>query len=92
MLASRMLYDQQGAFQLLRLSLTPTLIVGIQFWNVKVSSRRPTSLPPPGHEEGEADHQQSIEPPYVEEERKETAQSLREKQIRMEQQVYRIWT
>ncbi|KAI0693199.1 RhoGAP-domain-containing protein [Cerioporus squamosus] len=64
-----------------------------KFWNVKVSSRRPTSLlPPPGHEDGEGDQQQPSEPPYVEEERKETAQSLREKQIRMEQQVYRIWT
>ncbi|KAI0641959.1 RhoGAP-domain-containing protein [Trametes meyenii] len=61
-----------------------------KFWNVKVSSRRPTSLPPPGTEEGEGSS--SSEPPYSEEERRETAQSLREKQIRMEQQVYRIWT
>ncbi|KAI0328665.1 RhoGAP-domain-containing protein [Cubamyces sp. BRFM 1775] len=61
-----------------------------KFWNVKVSSRRPTSLPPPGAEEGEGSS--STEPPYLEEERRETAQSLREKQIRMEQQVYRIWT
>ncbi|TBU30656.1 RhoGAP-domain-containing protein [Dichomitus squalens] len=60
-----------------------------KFWNVKVSSRRPTSLPPPA-EDGEPT--QPTEPPYVEEERMETAQSLREKQIRMEQQVYRIWT
>ncbi|KAI0741919.1 RhoGAP-domain-containing protein [Daedaleopsis nitida] len=61
-----------------------------KFWNVKVSSRRPTSLPPPGAEDSE--NSQPPEPPYVDEERKETAQSLREKQIRMEQQVYRIWT
>ncbi|KAH9847287.1 RhoGAP-domain-containing protein [Lenzites betulinus] len=61
-----------------------------KFWNVKVSSRRPTSLPPPGAEDGEGSS--SVEPPYVEEERRETAQTLREKQIRMEQQVYRIWT
>jgi hypothetical protein len=57
--------------------------VGLQFWNVKVVSRRPTSVPG----EGEAQ-----EPIYLEEERKETAVSLKEKQIRMEQQVYRIWT
>ncbi|KAI0820813.1 RhoGAP-domain-containing protein [Trametes gibbosa] len=61
-----------------------------KFWNVKVSSRRPTSLPPPGVEDGEGSS--SSDPLYVEEERRETAQSLREKQIRMEQQVYRIWT
>ncbi|KAH9935931.1 RhoGAP-domain-containing protein [Epithele typhae] len=60
-----------------------------KFWNVKVSSRRPNSLPPPG-EDGEPVEQ--LEPTYVEEERQENAQSLREKQIRMEQQVYRIWT
>lgn len=52
-----------------------------KFWNVKVVSRRPTSI------EGEPE-----EPDYVEEERKETPLSLKEKQIRMEQQVYRIWT
>ncbi|KAI0629290.1 RhoGAP-domain-containing protein [Trametes polyzona] len=61
-----------------------------KFWNVKVSSRRPTSLPPPGADTGESSS--TSEPPYLEEERRETAQSLREKQIRMEQQVYRIWT
>jgi hypothetical protein len=33
------------------------------------------------------------EPPgYVLEEQRETPASLREKQVRMEQQVYRIWT
>lgn len=46
-------------------------------------SRRPTSATGEG---------ESQEPAYVEEERKETASSLKEKQVRMEQQVYRIWT
>ncbi|EKM81832.1 hypothetical protein AGABI1DRAFT_118900 [Agaricus bisporus var. burnettii JB137-S8] len=54
-----------------------------KFWNVKVVSRRPTSATGEG---------ESQEPAYVEEERKETASSLKEKQVRMEQQVYRIWT
>ncbi|KAH9169848.1 hypothetical protein EDB89DRAFT_2230988 [Lactarius sanguifluus] len=55
-----------------------------KFWNVKVVSRRPTSLAeaPPD----------MTEPLYTEEERRETNTSLKEKQIRMEQQVYRIWT
>lgn len=30
--------------------------------------------------------------PWLEEEQKETANSLKDKQLRMEQQVYRIWT
>lgn len=61
----------------------------IQFWNVKVVTRRPNSglLP----ENGEGDHGMS-EPEYVDEERKESPASLREKQVKMEQQVYRIWT
>lgn len=55
-----------------------------KFWNVKVVSRRPTSLTetPPD----------LAELPFTEEERRETHTSLKEKQIRMEQQVYRIWT
>ncbi|KAJ3973766.1 LIM domain-containing protein [Lentinula raphanica] len=52
-----------------------------KFWNVKVVSRRPMSI------EGEPE-----EPEYMEEERRETPASLKEKQVRMEQQVYRIWT
>ncbi|KAI0072681.1 RhoGAP-domain-containing protein [Panus rudis PR-1116 ss-1] len=62
-----------------------------KFWNVKVVSRRPNSglLPPSENGEGE---QSPAEPPYMEEERRETPISLRDKQIRMEQQVYRIWT
>lgn len=32
------------------------------------------------------------EPAYMEEEQRETPSSLKEKQVRMEQQVYRIWT
>ncbi|KDR80504.1 hypothetical protein GALMADRAFT_240793 [Galerina marginata CBS 339.88] len=55
-----------------------------KFWNVKVSSRRPTSAI---SAEGDPD-----EPPYVEEEQRESPASLKDKQIRMEQQVYRIWT
>ncbi|KAI9464264.1 hypothetical protein F5148DRAFT_187508 [Russula earlei] len=55
-----------------------------KFWNVKVVSRRSTSpidVPP-----------DTGEPAYAEEEGRETHASLKEKQIRMEQQVYRIWT
>ncbi|OSX64291.1 hypothetical protein POSPLADRAFT_1045378 [Postia placenta MAD-698-R-SB12] len=58
-----------------------------QFWNVKVVARRPAL--PSNSEEFEGEPQ---EPPWTEEERRETAISLKEKQIRMEQQVYRIWT
>ncbi|EGN96591.1 hypothetical protein SERLA73DRAFT_170041 [Serpula lacrymans var. lacrymans S7.3] len=54
-----------------------------KFWNVKVVSRRPNSAIAEGGES---------EPPYVEEEQKETSISLKEKQVRMEQLVYRIWT
>jgi hypothetical protein len=56
-----------------------------QFWNVKLVSRRSTALSIMGSNG-------AVEPPYVDEERRETAQTLRDKQIRMEQQVYRIWT
>ncbi|KAF9462867.1 hypothetical protein BDZ94DRAFT_1309201 [Collybia nuda] len=55
-----------------------------KFWNVKVVSRRPTSS---ASLEGVGD-----DPPYMEEEQRETPASLKEKQARMEQQVYRIWT
>ncbi|KAJ7224368.1 LIM domain-containing protein [Mycena pura] len=55
-----------------------------KFWNVKVVSRRPTST---AELEGEPP-----EPDYVEEERRQSPTSLKDKQIRMEQQVYRIWT
>ncbi|KAL0953576.1 hypothetical protein HGRIS_004792 [Hohenbuehelia grisea] len=54
-----------------------------KFWNVKVSSRRPTSS---------VEDNPSAEPPYVEEESRETPASLKERQIKMEQLVYRIWT
>ena len=47
-------------------------------------SRRPQSLDPPP-----VDGQ---EQPWAEEEARETAASLKDKQVRMEQQVYRIWT
>ncbi|KAH9924759.1 uncharacterized protein B0H18DRAFT_1011057 [Fomitopsis serialis] len=58
-----------------------------KFWNVKVVARRP-ALPPSGDDSVP----NSEEPPWVEEERTETAVSLKDKQIQMEQQVYRIWT
>ncbi|TFK71654.1 hypothetical protein BDN72DRAFT_869889 [Pluteus cervinus] len=54
-----------------------------KFWNVKVVSRRPTSA---------ASLEGDLVPSYIEEEQKETAISLKDKQLRMEQQVYRIWT
>ncbi|KAG6866566.1 hypothetical protein C0991_002051 [Blastosporella zonata] len=55
-----------------------------KFWNVKVVSPRPTSS---------IDLEDVLqEPAYVEEEKRETPASLKEKQVRMEQQVYRIWT
>ncbi|KIY64018.1 hypothetical protein CYLTODRAFT_425590 [Cylindrobasidium torrendii FP15055 ss-10] len=51
-----------------------------KFWNVKVVSRRPNSSA-------------SIDDgAYQEEEQRETPTTLKDKQIRMEQQVYRIWT
>ncbi|KAF8631853.1 hypothetical protein AX15_002123 [Amanita polypyramis BW_CC] len=55
-----------------------------KFWNVKVYSRRPTSMISVDEE--------TEQPVYVSEEQRETPASLREKQVRMEQQVYRIWT
>ncbi|PFH51895.1 hypothetical protein AMATHDRAFT_58104 [Amanita thiersii Skay4041] len=55
-----------------------------KFWNVKVYSRRPTST---ASADGEVE-----QPVYLLEEQRETPISLREKQVRMEQQVYRIWT
>ncbi|KAN0134788.1 hypothetical protein V8E53_007573 [Lactarius tabidus] len=50
-----------------------------KFWNVQVVPHGPRST-------------DTTEPPYVEEERQESRMSLKEKQIKMEQQVYRIWT
>ncbi|KAL5513234.1 RGA1 [Sanghuangporus vaninii] len=55
-----------------------------KFWNVKISSRRPTS--------SNASTVDIHEPHWKEEEERETPQSLKSKQARMEQQVYRIWT
>ena len=46
--------------------------------------------PATGGEKG--DQATQDEPPWSEEERRETASSLKEKQAKMEQQVYRIWT
>ena len=69
-----------------RLHFPLLIMIGsyLKFWNVKVVSRRPTSLT-----EAPSD---LTEPPFTEEERRETHTSLKEKQNRMEQQVYRIWT
>jgi hypothetical protein len=50
-----------------------------------VTSRRPTSAP-------EIEGPVQDAPAHIEEESQETPNSLREKQVRMEQQVYRIWT
>lgn len=55
-----------------------------QFWNVKIVSRRPNSPSVTGCD--------APEPAYAEEEQRETHASLKDKQIKMEQQVYRIWT
>lgn len=69
----------------------PTLLtsshdfISSQFWNVKLVSRRSTTGSLLGING-------DVEPVYVDEERRETAISLRDRQIRMEQQVYRIWT
>ncbi|KAI9464198.1 hypothetical protein HD554DRAFT_2222214 [Boletus coccyginus] len=54
-----------------------------KFWNVKVVSRRSSGSIGDGSE---------LQPSYVEEEKRETPFSLKEKQVRMEQLVYRIWT
>ncbi|KAH9164802.1 RhoGAP-domain-containing protein, partial [Lactarius sanguifluus] len=51
-----------------------------KFWNVKVAPHRPGSLT------------STTEPPYAEEEWLESTASLKDKQIKMEEQVYRIWT
>ncbi|KAH9055706.1 RhoGAP-domain-containing protein [Lactarius vividus] len=50
-----------------------------KFWNVKVAPHLPGGLT------------STTEPPYVEEERLESTASLKAKQIKMEEQVYRIW-
>lgn len=55
-----------------------------KFWNVKIASRAVNS-PVVSKEDVNED-------PWAEEERRETAASLKEKQVRMEQQVYRVWT
>ncbi|KAF6752973.1 LIM domain-containing protein [Ephemerocybe angulata] len=69
-----------------------------KFWNVKVASRRPTSSassitsPDTLTSPTSPNPQTPISPSFQDEETQETPQSLREKQARMEQQVYRIWT
>ncbi|KAL4268903.1 RhoGAP-domain-containing protein [Pleurotus pulmonarius] len=54
-----------------------------KFWNVKVSSRRPTSTT-------SVDTATALS--FTDDEQRDTPSSLKERQIRMEQQVYRIWT
>ncbi|KAH7914849.1 hypothetical protein BJ138DRAFT_1123196 [Hygrophoropsis aurantiaca] len=54
-----------------------------KFWNVKVVSRRPNGSISDGTEISES---------YGEEEKQETPVSLKDKQAKMEQLVYRIWT
>ena len=68
-----------GGFEL---AYFPSLMMGpyAKFWNVKVVPRSPENLT------------DTAEPPYIEEERNESPASLKEKQIKMEQQIYRIWT
>lgn len=51
-----------------------------QFWSVKLAIRRTE------------DTGDGSQPAYVYEEQQETAESLKEKQVKMEKQVYRIWT
>jgi len=55
-----------------------------KFWSVKLSNRRVD--PPAG------DLAQLPNSPWSQEEAEETADSLKAKQIKMEKQVYRIWT
>ncbi|KDQ61765.1 hypothetical protein JAAARDRAFT_122743 [Jaapia argillacea MUCL 33604] len=56
-----------------------------KFWNVKVVSRRASVTP-------SSSDTAVQEAPWVDEEKRETPTSLKDKQVRMEQQVYRIWT
>ncbi|KZV93139.1 RhoGAP-domain-containing protein [Exidia glandulosa HHB12029] len=63
-----------------------------KFWNVKIATRRPSSPVslPSDSISGLID---AAGPPhYQEEEEQETPTSLREKQAKMEHQVYRVWT
>ena len=56
----------------------------MQSWNVKAVMRRPTSLV--------SETDLGGLPVYLEEEQLESHASLKDKQVRMEQQVHRIWT
>ena len=78
-----MLYDRQGAFTHVILYIGNVHALA-QFWNVKVVSRRSSGSISDGSE---------LEPSYIEEEKRDqTPTSLKEKQVQMEQLVYRIWT
>lgn len=64
-----------------------------KFWNVKMSStRRPSSNVAPDSASESSKHGAQEEEPWVEEEWRETAQSIKDKQSGMEEQVLRIWT
>jgi len=62
----------------------PIIDCYLKFWNVKVVPHQLSGFKVfPLH---------TTEPPYAEEERRETLSSLKEKQTRMEKRVCRIWT
>jgi hypothetical protein len=65
-----------------------------KFWNVKMSStRRPSSnVAADSASESSKHGTQDEEEPWAEEERLETAHSIKAKQNKMEEQVLRIWT
>ena len=79
-----MSYDQQGA---LLTSKDPHIFGDLhslaQFWAVKVIPRRSSGSVSSGSQQ---------EPLYTEQEQQETPTSLKEKQDRVEQLTYRIWT
>ncbi|KIJ55694.1 hypothetical protein M422DRAFT_220485 [Sphaerobolus stellatus SS14] len=58
-----------------------------KFWSVKLTNKR---IDPPPSEPGHASQDQP--PLWDQEEAEETAESLKARQIKMEKQVYRIWT
>lgn len=64
----------------------------VQFWNVKIATRRPASPLPLPSDSISGSLDAAGPPHYQEEEEHESPQSLREKQTKMEHQVYRVWT
>lgn len=63
-----------------------------KFWNVKVASRRPTSSASSIVSPDALSPLSPTPTSFQDEESAESPSTLREKQARMEQQVYRIWT